>query len=304
MTSPAPRLSEILVEVHRGLDNLVAAMLELDPQKRLPSAHAVSVALSAILAEGNLATTKPLLREEDSRERVGTRLVTTLVALSVGTGEERQRLIERIRAQDADVLPLGNDAIVAHLGARRAHGDEATRALEIGAELAERGARVGIATGRTRVDLTQSSGEIVERAAKLARGAGDAKISADATTSELSRGRFEVEVPSVAESAALSTFRKILAEKPVVSFVGREAELIATLDAFNRCADDRCPIVVSISGPPGIGKSRLGREVILRVEQRSEKARLMVTRCESYTQTQALGVATDALRAPGRKTRR
>jgi hypothetical protein len=297
VTAPAPRLSELLVEIHRGLDDLVARMLDLDPAKRPASAREVNEALRVILADGTLHQSRPLLREDDSRERLGTRLVTTLVALSVGSGEERQRIIERLRAQDADVLPLGTDAIVAHLGARRAHGDEASRALEIGAELADRGARVGIATGRTRVDLTQSSGEIVDRAARLARSAGDAKLSADPTTTELSRGRFEVDVPSYADSAALSTFRKIRAQKSAVSFVGREAELIATLDAYERCVDDHTPIIVSISGPPGIGKSRLGREVVNRVEQRGAEARLMVIRCESYSQAQALGVATDALRA-------
>src|SRR6185295_9051360 len=72
----------------------------------------------------------------------GTRLVTTLVALHVATGVDRTREIERLREQGADALPLGGDSIVAHLGAQRAHGDEAARALELGQQLCEKGARV------------------------------------------------------------------------------------------------------------------------------------------------------------------
>jgi hypothetical protein len=120
---------------------------------------------------------------------MGTRLVTTLVALHAATGEARAKEIERLREQGADALPLGADSVVVHLGAQRAYGDEAARALEIGLLLAGRGARVGVATGRMRVDRTRSAGEVVDRASALARDAGDGgTLLTDATTTELARG--------------------------------------------------------------------------------------------------------------------
>jgi serine/threonine protein kinase len=297
VTGPAPRLGEILLDVPERLDELVARLLEVDPKDRPRSGAEVARALAQLEEDASTQRLRRLtLREDDTRARVGTRLVTTLVGLGVATGDDRQRLLERVRALGADALPLGADSIVAHLGARQAHGDEASRALEIGQELAERGGKVGVATGRTRVDLTRSSGDIVDRAAKLAREAHDGKVAYDLTTMELARGRFEFDVPSLGESTVM-TNRKRRADSESSTFVGREAELLSALGAFDRAVEDRTPLVVSVSGPPGIGKSRLGQEIIVRLERRGDPLRVMLVRCESYSRSQALGAASDALRS-------
>ncbi|NUO52707.1 MAG: protein kinase, partial [Polyangiaceae bacterium] len=298
VTGPAPRLGELMLDVPERLDALVAHLLEAEPDARPGSARDVARAIADLSGDPAVArATRLTLREDDTRARVGTRLVTTLVALGVTTGADRQRVIARIREFGADALPLGADSIVAHLGARRAHGDEASRALEIGQELADRGAKVGVATGRTRVDFTTSSGEIVDRAAKLAREAKDGKVAFDLTTSELSRGRFEFDVPSLGESTVVSNRKLRRGDSESSTFVGREAELLSALGAYDRCTDDGTPLVVSISGPPGIGKSRLGQEVILRLERRAAQLKVMLVRCESYAKSQALGTAADALRS-------
>ena len=71
------------------------------------------------------------------------------------TGSARERALEQLRQRGADAVPLGQDAIVAHLGARRAVGSEAAVALELGRRLARAGARVGIASGRARLSCAQ-----------------------------------------------------------------------------------------------------------------------------------------------------
>ncbi|NUP13355.1 MAG: protein kinase [Polyangiaceae bacterium] len=298
VTDPAPRLSELLIDVPERLDELVSNMLQIDPRLRPRAASDIARSIAELLRdEATLRVGRLTLREADTRARVGTRLVTTLVALGVATGDERQRLLDRARQIGADALPLGADSIVAHLGARRAHGDEATRAIEIANELAGAGAKVGIATGRTRVDLTRSSGEIVDRAAKLAREAKDGRVNFDLTTNELARGRAEFDVPSLGQSGVVAMTTKRRPDSESSSFVGREAELLTALNAYERCTDDRTPIVVSTSGPPGIGKTRLGQELIARLERQSEPPRVMLVRCESYGKAQALGTASDALRS-------
>lgn len=298
VTDPAPRLSELLIDVPERLDELVSLMLQIEASMRPRSAREVVRWLSDLLRDpATLRLGRLTLREADTRARVGTRLVTTLVALGVATGEERQRFLDRARQIGADALPLGADSIVAHLGARRAHGDEATRAIEIAHELAFVGAKVGIATGRTRVDLTRSSGEIVDRAAKLAREAKDGKVNFDLTTNELARGRAEFDVPSLGQSGVVALTTKRRPDSEASSFVGREPELLTALNAYERCVDDRTPIVVSTSGPPGIGKTRLGQEIIVRLERHAEPPRVMLVRCESYGKAQALGTASDALRS-------
>ena len=296
-TTPAPRLSELLSEVPAALDELVASMLAMRPEDRPSPMRDVARALSAILAAPDLPRGRRLaLRLADSRGRIGTRLVTTLVALQAATGAERVGLLEQFRALGADALPLGTDAIVVHLGARRAHGDEASRALEIGERLVARGARVGIASGRAQVDLLRSTGDIVDRAAALARSTSEGDLAADPTTLELARDRFELDVSSSVDPSLHSSLRR-RAEPIATTFVGREAELLQTLAAFDRCVEDDTPIVVSLAGPPGIGKSRLGREFVARVEARTSPPRIVLVHCESYARAQAFGMATESLRS-------
>jgi len=309
VTTPAPRLSELLLDVPPKLDGLIHAMLSSDPDERPSSAREVAAAVDELLLDVNLPGLARAAEPRVELTSTGTRLVTTLVALHVARGEERAWELERLREHGADALPLGDDSLVAHLGVQRAYGDEGSRALELGLTLAARGARVGVATGRMRVDRVRFAGEVVDHASALAREAGPGGLLADANTADLARGRFQFKMlpRGIAMVVGLGLRRDPGTMAP---FVGRDAEFISTLSAYDRCVEDATPVVVTVSGPPGIGKSRLGREFIARLlarpETRAEAAegppsvrapRLMVMRCESYGRGQALGVATDALRS-------
>jgi serine/threonine protein kinase/tetratricopeptide (TPR) repeat protein len=295
VTTPAPRLSELMLDVPERLDELVDRMLVSDRQKRPSSAQEVALELEAIFHDPALPDAPRVAAQRSDKSGLGTRFVTTLVALHAASGAARAAELERLREQGVDALPLGADSIVAHLGVRRAYGDEAVRALRLGQQLCARGARVGVATGRTRVDLTRSTGEVVDRASALARDAGPSRLVADATTVELARGLFELERLASGASVIGEPIQGRRDGGAMAPFVGREAELVAILSAFERCLDDHTPIIVSVSGPPGIGKSRLGRELARRVSQREPPPRLIQVRCESYGRAQALGVASDAL---------
>jgi eukaryotic-like serine/threonine-protein kinase len=141
-TTPAPRLSELLLDVSPELDELIYTMLLADRELRPSSAREVAQALAALSRMPGLPKPKPLLRVSDNPPAVmGTRLVTTIVALHVAAGDDRQKELEALRRRGADALPLGTDSVVAHLGVRQAHGDEAARALELGLALGEHGGR-------------------------------------------------------------------------------------------------------------------------------------------------------------------
>lgn len=295
VTTPAPRLSELLLNVPPALDELIHRMLASNKDERPSSAQEVASELDALAKDPMPGLSRAVLKTDGSS--AGTRLVTTLVALQVATGNARAREIERLREQGADALPLGVDSVVAHLGAQRAYGDEAARALEMGRKLLSLGAHVGVATGRTRIEGMRSAGQVVDRAAALAREAGAGRLLTDGTTMELARGRFQFEVLPRGAGAIVGAPKGRRDAGMMAPFVGREAEFIVTLSGYDRCVEDHTPVVVSVSGPPGIGKSRLAREFVRRVSEQPMPQRLLLVRCESFGRAQALGVAADALRS-------
>src|SRR5919108_102810 len=61
--------------------------------------------------------------------------------------------------------------------------------------------------------------------------------------------------------------------------VGRERELAALRSAYERVRDGGSCELVTVTGAPGIGKSRLVRELVGSV---TEEARVVVGRCLSY----------------------
>ncbi|HHH28696.1 MAG TPA: serine/threonine-protein kinase PknK, partial [Polyangiaceae bacterium] len=318
VSTPAQRLSELVVDVPDALDDLVADMLSLEYAGR-PFTEEVSQRLDALLADPALPKLASTIeRQQESVHSSVSRLVTTLVALHVATGEERDALLRRMREEGAEAVRLGKDSVVAFLGARRAHGGEANLAIELGQRLTHRGARIGIATGRAAVDLARPVGEVVDKASALAREAPAGKLFTDEVTVELARASFDfAKGPASAWEVRgkLPERRRAADQTP---FVGRDSEMTQLFDAYERCLDSRAPVVVSISGPPGIGKSRLGREFVQRLDEYRHSAppvtepsagadgsavaprveprtRLVLARCEAYGRSRALGTAADAL---------
>lgn len=309
VTTPPPRLRDLSRAIPPSLDELVHQMLELEPDRRPGSALEVMGLLQEALAEiqdggwGENRTTEMSLGT-----RLGSsasRLITSIVAIGFDNTSARERAIDHLKQRGADAVPLGPDAVVAHLGARRAVGTEAATALDLGRRLARAGAQVGIASGRVRVswasegDPVHPVGEVVDRASALARDASSGMVLADATTSELGRGRYEFRTRADGSSAVVGEqLRGVRGERlGGAPFVGREPELAQVLSAFERCQSDAAPILVTVTGPPGIGKSRLRREVLSRASVQAEGFQIVLQRSEAYGRAHALGAAADVLRA-------
>lgn len=309
VTTPAPRLMEIFPEAPISLDELLGNMLATHPEERPVRAADVALRLRAIAVElenteGSTRTQSPDMAPMNLGSIIlstakpgGSRLVTSILATHVPKGPARTRLIAHLRARGAEATELGGDAIVAHLGVKKALGDEAARALDLGVRLARTGCSVGVATGRTRIDRTRPTGEVVDRAAALARDAQKGQVLADTTTSELARGRFELSIRSDG-TAVVGT--KVASKKDGAGgspFVGREADLSQIVSAFERCQEDKTPIIVTISGAPGIGKTRLRRESVSRIGSHPSAPRIALVRAESFAKSHALGIMADVARA-------
>jgi tetratricopeptide (TPR) repeat protein len=306
VTTAPPRLSELRPEIPGLVDGLVGRMLETDPEQRPGSMREVLDLLGDAAREATRSSW--LVEPEPVRSsRLGTsisRLVTTVVGVRFPSVQVRDRALEQLRLRGADAAPIGSDAVVAHLGARRAVGNEAAAALELGRRLARSGARVGIASGRARLSFRTETGdarpvgEVVDRAAALARDATAGGVLVDATTSELGRGRYEFRARDDGSAIVGEPVRGMRGERSGgAPFVGRDAELAQVLGAFERSRTNSTPLLVTITGTPGIGKSRLRREVMARISAQSDAPLVVLQRSEAYGQGHALGAAADMLRA-------
>jgi class 3 adenylate cyclase/tetratricopeptide (TPR) repeat protein len=184
------------------------------------------------------------------------------------------------------------DAVMAVWGtpvATEADAERAVRAgLDLVAAVADLGpetgmpglaARAGVVTGEVAVTLGavgegMVAGDAVNTAARVQAAAGRGQVLADGTTQRLAGGAVgfasagEFVLKGKAEPLELWRAVRVLAgvggaqrvdglEAPLI---GRDAELRAVRELFHAAAERRVPRLVVVSGPAGVGKSRLGWE--------------------------------------------
>jgi ABC-type transport system substrate-binding protein/class 3 adenylate cyclase len=199
---------------------------------------------------------------------------------------------EEVERLGGTLAQLTGDGILALFGAPTAHEDDAERAVRTAlaihealaryaAEIApaygiELAARVAVNTGPVVVpsgaappdQLYNALGDTVNVAARLQSHAGTAGVAVGPETARQLEASFELEplgeVELKGKSAPIAAFR-VGGERaePVATaltpLVGRERELSELEDVLLRLVDGRGAIV-TVTGEPGIGKSRLKSE--------------------------------------------
>jgi class 3 adenylate cyclase/tetratricopeptide (TPR) repeat protein len=184
------------------------------------------------------------------------------------------------------------DAVMAVWGTPAATEDDAERAVRaaldlvaevnrLGAEAGVPGlaARAGVVTGEVAVTVGavgegMVAGDAVNTAARVQAAAEPGRVLADGATQRLAGAGVgfadagEHALKGKAEPARLWRATRVLAgvgglkrvdglEAPLT---GRDAELHTIRELFHAAAERRVPRMVLVSGPPGVGKSRLGWE--------------------------------------------
>jgi class 3 adenylate cyclase len=207
---------------------------------------------------------------------------------------ELRRILER---HGGTVEKFVGDAAMAVFGIPDVHEDEALRAVraatEIHAKVGELGleVRTGLNTGEVIAGEGETlvTGDAVNVAARLEQAAEPGHILIGEATEALVRDAVRVEPVEPLElkgkSQPVPAFQvvELLPDVPAFTraieapFVGREQELQTLEDALERATTERQPQLVTVVGPPGIGKSRLIRELVRRAD-----ARVLVGRCLSY----------------------
>jgi ABC-type transport system substrate-binding protein/class 3 adenylate cyclase len=214
--------------------------------------------------------------------------------------DEVTRLLSgEVKRFGGTIAQLTGDGLYALFGVPHAHDDDAERAVRAalamqavlagyakdveeayGVELA---GRVGVNTGPVVLlpdnapdeERFNALGDTVNTAARLQSAAGRGAVAVSPATAQQIGGAFDLESIGELElkgkSAPLEVFRvgdeHEREERRLSPLVGRDAELAALDDVMADLADGRGAIV-SITGEPGIGKSRLIAEVRRRAEDR------------------------------------
>ena len=277
----------------------------------------------------------PVAEDRLSEER---KLATVLFADLVGSTEkagaqdaERTRaLLNRFYdAMAAEIADAGGtiekfigDAVVAAFGAPVAQEDHADRALH--AALSMRRTlermfgdtlrlRIGVNTGDVvvgapRVGSSFVTGDAVNVAARLEQGARPGEILVGERTVAAARTDFQFGPATMIEAKGKAegvVCRRLVAvatptvdPDPLGKFVGREPELEVLRTAYASAIETRRPVLVTILGEPGIGKSTLLRAFRRWLATRSPRSIERVGRCRSFGQASAYSPLGDVVSGP------
>src|SRR5438445_2440407 len=241
---------------------------------------------------------------------------STALASEQDPERTRARLERFYDAMAAEVEQAGGtvekfagDAVMAAFGAPSALEDHAERALHAALAMRRRldelfagelQLRVGVNTGEVvtgspRAGGSFVSGDAVNVAARLEQAAASGEILVGERTAAAVQGAFELgEVRTVeakgkpAGVEARPLLRALALMRPRGFggldrvFVGREAELAELQAAYERAVASRQPVLVTLSGDAGVGKTTLVRELWEWLGSRSPEPPRRTGRCLAY----------------------
>ena len=240
------------------------------------------------------------LADREDPERVRARLERFYAAMQ-----------EEIELAGGTIEKFAGDAVMAVFGAPTAQEDHAERALHaalamlrrlhelFGVELSLRiGVNSGeVVTGQPREGSSFVSGDAVNVAARLEQAASPGEILAGERTVAAVRGAFEFDdlrsVDAKGKPGGVACRRLVRAlslQRPrgvsglAPAFVGRDRELVRLQDAYQRTVHDGSPRLALVIGDPGVGKTRLVRELWRWLAEQEPQPLQRTGRCLSYGQ--------------------
>lgn len=319
-----PPLGEVVPHLAPRLGAIVARALSKDPAGRFATARQMSEAIASAPVSGDEAppgldetptmqVSAPVL--SPTREQ---RVVTALFAhfrrprgaTAAEAASRAMDLFTTLATTHSGVAyrALG-DRMIAVFGAARSSGDDTARAARASLALLgdavravglEELPRLAITTGRAVPSASGLGGHTLERgAAEIERGrAGEIRI--DAMTAGALGPSFLVEArPSgtflVGEREPVGGGGPLLLGK-ATPFVGRERELEVLAGALRECFQAPVARAILVTGEAGIGKSRIGHELIRRHAEAHARVEVLLGRGDPLRVGSPLGLLSDAIR--------
>jgi class 3 adenylate cyclase/tetratricopeptide (TPR) repeat protein len=241
------------------------------------------------------------------------------------------RLKEEIERKGGTVDKFIGDGVLAVFGAPRAHEDDPERAVlaALAIKLAieelneadlslQLSARMGINTGEVVVSFAQGpvigeriTGDVVNTASRLQSVAEPGGIVVGEATYRATRDRFQYrELPPATvkgkheplliwePTASRGRGGAEALTPPTTPMVGRDVELAMLKELYGRAVRDGSPMLVSVVGEPGIGKSRIVRELARYIDSLTD---VIVTwrqgRCLPYGEGMTFWALSEIVRA-------
>ncbi|EYF02145.1 serine/threonine-protein kinase [Chondromyces apiculatus] len=287
-----PRPSQFRDDVPLALDDLVSRMLSKDPTDRPDDGAAVAAALEEA-GEGTPSqrsrwTIHPALTAGEQR------FVSVIVVGAEGSATERadqrtltelevnapfERLVTAVEPFGARLERVADRGAVATLSGEGSATDQATRAARCALAMREAlpTAPVAVATGRGVLEGAVPVGEAIDRAVSLLRaherGASSrspsitlSAVRLDDVTAGLLDARFDVGTDAAGlilrgmRETELEVGRTLLGK--TLPCVGRERDLSVLRGFYEECVSEPRARAVLITADVGVGKSRLGQELL------------------------------------------
>ncbi|MCC6558265.1 MAG: protein kinase [Polyangiaceae bacterium] len=332
----APRVREIAPEVPSSLQALVERMMAKDRAERPADAAAVALALDALAAAGpsrgdaHAAAERAGGAAPPSSLTRGEQRMLCVVMARAGDGGERDTApaasaptlvqddaLTRFEEISAAVAQHGgrmerlvDGSVAVMLSGLKGAMDQAAQAARCALSLRAvlPGAPMALATGRALVGRRWPVGEAIDRASRLllageraaaCGGPGERPIRIDEVTAGLVGARFEVKSDAAGltlgpERDEGDRERRLLGQ--VTPCVGRDRELSALLGLFDEVAGEGVARAALLTGPPGVGKSRLCAELCARIRERGEPVEIWIGRGDPISAGSPFGLLAAALR--------
>ncbi|MGK4000337.1 serine/threonine-protein kinase [Sorangium sp. So ce1024] len=319
-----PRVRHLRPDLPKELDDFVARMLAKDPAKRPRDGSAVIEALDALERDPSSGlAAAPVLYEaittgelrllsmvaaREPRHTSANSAASTLV--SALPRELTTKLHTRTQSFGARVDTLADGTLLLSIAGVGDASEQAARAARCALELGELlpGASVVLATGRAEQTGSLPVGPVMDRAAALLALAErapcperqPAPVRIDDVTRALLDARFEIEpAPSgtflLLQEREVGRTARTLLGKPS-PYVGRDRELRNLRELLEDSFSGPEPRAVLITGPPGIGKSRLRCELIEVLRERHPELTIAVGRGDSLSAGSPFSLLGSALR--------
>lgn len=279
-------LREVAPDVPADLAAVVERALRKDRAERWRSARDFIAALSAVEATPRAASraVAPAIAADERR------VVAVMLAEDVGDLELVRAAVE---VRGGVFVPLVGRRGLGLFGGERWEGDEVKRAGAAGLEVRPMAKSVAVVSGHAMRQGGGISGEALsiaeEACARELEG-----VAIDVASARTFEGVFRVER---LDDRICQLFRdrdpSTVLAFAVTPLLGREAEVAQMRASLERALNEGSAAVLLVSGPPGIGKTRLLYEMERLAKERG--ARVLVARGEPVQQSVAFSLISSAI---------